>query len=58
MRIARGLRPDQANDFEILQQRLAQGAPFVNVAGYVRVGAFVIMSHRPGRGRIGIMIYL
>jgi len=41
MRIARGLRPDQPNDFEIYSNDSLKSA-FVNVAGYVRVGAFVI----------------
>src|SRR5947207_6317902 len=41
MRIARGLRPDQPNDFEIYSNDSLKSA-FVSVAGYVRVGAFVI----------------
>src|SRR5437016_557724 len=41
MRIVRGLRPDQPNDFEIYSNDSLKSA-FVNVAGYVRVGAFVI----------------
>src|SRR5438045_6830676 len=41
MRIARGLRPDQPNDFEVYSNDSLKSA-FVNVAGYVRVGAFVI----------------
>jgi len=44
------LTPDQPNDFEIYSNGLAQSA-FVNVAGYVRVGAFVISLIAPGRGR-------
>src|SRR5205823_10342989 len=43
MRIARGLRPDQPNDLEIYSNDSLKSA-FVNVAGYVRVGAFVISS--------------
>src|SRR5437773_6397288 len=41
MRIARSLRPDQPNDFEIYSNDSLKSA-FTNVAGYVRVGAFVI----------------
>src|SRR3979490_1644444 len=39
MRIARGLRPDQPNDFEIYSNDSLKSA-FVSVAGVVRVGAF------------------
>src|SRR6266571_6090510 len=41
MRIARGLRADQENDFEIYSNDSLKSA-FVSVAGVVRVGAFVI----------------
>src|SRR5205814_2164683 len=54
MRIARGLRPDQPNDFEIYSNDLLKSA-FVNVAGYVRVGAFVISLIALVAAGIGIM---
>src|SRR6266403_538034 len=54
MRIARGLRPDQANDFEIYSNDSLKSA-FVNVAGYVRVGAFVISLIALVAAGIGIM---
>ena len=41
MRIARGLRANQENDFEIYTNDSLKSA-FASVAGYVRVGAFVI----------------
>ncbi len=54
MRIARGLRPDQPNDFEIYSNDSLKSA-FVNVAGYVRVGAFVISLIALIAAGIGIM---
>ena len=54
MRIARGLRPDQPNDFEIYSNDSLKSA-FVNVAGYVRVGAFVISLIALVAAGIGIM---
>src|SRR5882757_2534535 len=54
MRIARGLRPDQPNDFEIYSNDSLKSA-FVNVAGYVRVGAFVISFIALVAAGIGIM---
>src|SRR3977135_1276405 len=41
MRIARGLKADQDNDFEIYTNDSLKSA-FLNVAGVVRIGAFVI----------------
>src|SRR5213595_691229 len=54
MRIARGLRPDQPNDFEVYSNDSLKSA-FVNVAGYVRVGAFVISFIALVAAGIGIM---
>src|SRR5881398_1294192 len=54
MRIARGLRPDQPNDFEVYSNDSLKSA-FVNVAGYVRVGAFVISLIALVAAGIGIM---
>ena len=54
MRIARGLRPDQPNDFEIYSNDSLKSA-FTNVAGYVRVGAFVISFIALVAAGIGIM---
>jgi putative ABC transport system permease protein len=54
MRIARGLRPDQPNDFEIYSNDSLKSA-FVNVAGYVRVGAFVVSFIALIAAGIGIM---
>src|SRR5437879_5465749 len=54
MRIARGLRPDQPNDFEIYSNDSLKSA-FVSVAGYVRVGAFVISFIALVAAGIGIM---
>jgi putative ABC transport system permease protein len=54
MRIARSLRPDQPNDFEIYSNDSLKSA-FVNVAGYVRVGAFVISFIALVAAGIGIM---
>src|SRR5256885_3559313 len=54
MRIARGLRPDQPNDFEIYSNDSLKSA-FINVAGYVRVGAFIISLIALVAAGIGIM---
>ncbi len=54
MRIARGLRPDQPNDFEIYSNDSLKSA-FISVAGIVRVGAFVISLIALIAAGIGIM---
>ncbi len=54
MRIARGLRAKQENDFEIYTNDSLKSA-FVSVAGYVRVGAFVISLIALVAAGIGIM---
>src|SRR5436853_7655486 len=54
MRIARGLRPDQPNDFETYSNDSLTSA-FVNVVGYVRGGALVISLIALGAAGIGIM---
>jgi putative ABC transport system permease protein len=54
MRIARGLRPDQENDFEIYTNDSLKGA-FLNVAGVVSIGAFVISFIALVAAGIGIM---
>src|SRR2546427_1958431 len=54
MRIARGLRPDQANDFEIYSNDSLKSA-FISVAGVVRIGAFVISFIALVAAGIGIM---
>jgi putative ABC transport system permease protein len=54
MRIARGLRADQENDFEIYTNDSLKSA-FASVAGYVRVGAFVISFIALVAAGIGIM---
>src|SRR5216110_1234273 len=54
MRIARGLRADQENDFEIYSNDSLKSA-FVSVAGVVRVGAFVISFIALVAAGIGIM---
>src|SRR6202000_473937 len=54
MRIARGLRPDQPNDFEIYSNDSLKSA-FTSVAGVVRIGAFVISFIALGAAGIGIM---
>src|SRR5246500_3539695 len=54
MRVARGLRPDQLNDFEIYSNDSLKSA-FVNVAGYVRVGAFIVSFIALVAAGIGIM---
>jgi putative ABC transport system permease protein len=54
MRIARGLKANQANDFEIYSNDSLKGA-FISVAGVVRVGAFVISGIALVAAGIGIM---
>src|SRR5213082_1551784 len=54
MRLARGLRADQANDFEIYSNDSLKSA-FVSVAGVVRFGAFVISFIALVAAGIGIM---
>ncbi|MEY2440111.1 MAG: putative transport system permease protein [Verrucomicrobiota bacterium] len=54
MRIARGLRANQSDDFEIYSNDSLKSA-FVAVAGYVRVGAFVISLIALIAAGIGIM---
>ena len=54
MRIARGLRANQDNDFEIYTNDSLKSA-FAAVAGYVRVGAFVISFISLVAAGIGIM---
>jgi putative ABC transport system permease protein len=54
MRIARGLRADQENDFEIYSNDSLKSA-FVSVAGVVRVGAFVVSFIALVAAGIGIM---
>src|SRR5260370_14696918 len=54
MRIARGLRADQENDFEIYSNDSLKSA-FVSVAGIVRIGAFVISFIALIAAGIGIM---
>src|ERR1700738_781204 len=54
MRIARGLQANQENDFEIYTNDSLKSA-FVNVAGVVRIGAFVISFIALVAAGIGIM---
>jgi putative ABC transport system permease protein len=54
MRIARGLQANQENDFEIYSNDSLKNA-FVNVAGIVRIGAFVISLIALLAAGIGIM---
>jgi putative ABC transport system permease protein len=54
MRIARGLKADQENDFEIYTNDSLKSA-FLNVAGVVSVGAFVISLIALVAAGIGIM---
>jgi putative ABC transport system permease protein len=54
MRIARGLQANQENDFEIYSNDSLKSA-FVNVAGIVRIGAFVISFIALVAAGIGIM---
>jgi len=54
MRIARGLRADQENDFEIYSNDSLKSA-FTSVAGVVRIGAFVVSFIALVAAGIGIM---
>ena len=54
MRIARGLRADQENDFEIYSNDSLKSA-FTSVAGIVRIGAFVVSFIALLAAGIGIM---
>ena len=54
MRIARGLQANQENDFEIYTNDSLKSA-FVNVAGVVRIGSFVISFIALVAAGIGIM---
>jgi putative ABC transport system permease protein len=54
MRIARGLQANQENDFEIYSNDSLKSA-FVNIAGIVRIGAFVISLIALVAAGIGIM---
>ena len=54
IRIARGLRADQPNDFEIYSNDSLKSA-FTSIAGVVRVGAFVISFIALVAAGIGIM---
>ncbi|MFL6594266.1 MAG: ABC transporter permease, partial [Chthoniobacterales bacterium] len=54
MRIARGLRPEQPNDFEIYTNDSLKSA-FASVADVVRVGAFVISLIALVAAGVGIM---
>ncbi|MDQ6808850.1 MAG: ABC transporter permease [Verrucomicrobiota bacterium] len=54
MRIARGLRADQPNDFELYSNDSLTGA-FESIAGVVRIGAFVISLIALIAAGIGIM---
>jgi putative ABC transport system permease protein len=54
MRIARGLRPDHENDFEIYSNDSLKSA-FTSVAGVVRIGAFVVSVIALLAAGIGIM---
>src|SRR5689334_1641344 len=54
MRVARGLRADQENDFEIYTNDSLKGA-FLNIAGVVSIGAFVISFIALVAAGIGIM---
>jgi putative ABC transport system permease protein len=54
MRMARGLRANQENDFEIYTNDSLKGA-FISIAGVVRIGAFVISFIALVAAGIGIM---
>ena len=54
MRIARGLRANQENDFEIYSNDSLKSA-FISIAGVVRIGAFVISFIALVAAGIGIM---
>jgi putative ABC transport system permease protein len=53
-REARGLRPEEANDFEIYSNDSIEGV-FRSIAGTVRIGAFVISTIALIAAGIGIM---
>ena len=54
MRIARGLKPNQPDDFEVYSNDSLKGA-FASVAGVVRIGAFVISLIALIAAGVGIM---
>ncbi len=54
MRIARGLKPNQADDFEIYSNDSLKSA-FASIAGVVRIGAFVISLIALIAAGVGIM---
>ena len=54
MRIARGLRAEEPNDFEIYTNDSLKSA-FVSVAGVIRIGAFVVSTIALLAAGIGIM---
>ena len=54
MRIARGLKPNEPNDFEIYSNDSLKSA-FASVAGVVRIGAFVISLIALVAAGVGIM---
>lgn len=54
MRIARGLKPKQPNDFEIYSNDSLKSA-FASIAGVVRIGAFVISLIALVAAGVGIM---
>lgn len=54
MRIARGLKPQQPNDFEIYSNDSLKSA-FTSIAGVVRIGAFVISLIALVAAGVGIM---
>ncbi len=54
MRIARGLKPNQPNDFEVYSNDSLKSA-FASIAGVVRIGAFVISLIALVAAGIGIM---
>ncbi|HSH38399.1 MAG TPA: ABC transporter permease [Chthoniobacterales bacterium] len=54
MRIARGLKPNQENDFEIYSNDSLKSA-FTSIAGVVRIGAFVISLIALVAAGVGIM---
>ncbi|HEY2800655.1 MAG TPA: ABC transporter permease [Chthoniobacterales bacterium] len=54
MRIARGLRADEENDFDVYTNDSLKGA-FMSIAGVIRIGAFVISTIALLAAGIGIM---
>ena len=54
MRVARGLKPNQPNDFEIYSNDSLKSA-FASIAGVVRIGAFVISLIALIAAGVGIM---